>query len=147
MSFDYSQLEKFDKQLLDIAKNQYPKLCKTQVRQATNKGVKVLKTTFKSLRSKEKSKNKKKYVTTFKASKRAWQVGSDWNCRLYNSNSLGHIIEGEHVHTGHKQKKVRTNKTVKGFHTYEKAEKKVEEEFYKHIRDKMVPKIQQAIKK
>lgn len=141
---DYSELTKFDKQLLKIAQSQYPKLCRTQVRQATNKGVKIVKRKFKE---KLKHKGRSKYQSTFKASKKAWQEGDTWACRIYNKSPLSHIIEDTHKHIGHKPKKVFNGKTVAGFHTFERSAKDVEQEFYKHIQEKTIPKIRGLINK
>lgn len=151
--FDYSELTKWDRELLRFSKN-YPKLCKKHVKQATAKGVKIVRATFKGFGKKSKikpftfrGKVHKNYASTFTSSKYGYKDGADWSARIWNRNPLSHIIEGEHVHTGHKPKKVRTGTIVKGFHTFEKAKSKVEQEFVKHLRDKMVDDIRKQLKK
>lgn len=141
---DYSELTKFDKKLLQIAQSQYPKLCRTQVRQATNKGVKIVRRKFKE---KLKHKGKSNYQKSFTASKKAWKDGDTWACRIYNKSQLSHIIEDTHKHIGHKPNKVFHGKRVVGFHTFERSAKEVENEFYKHIHEKTIPKIRDLINK
>ncbi|NEZ84451.1 HK97 gp10 family phage protein [Clostridium botulinum] len=124
--FDTAQLDKYSKQLLNTAKNEYPKKTKTFLRKEVKKLNKKNKQTFASKGIGEYRGNLKK---GFKTGKLYKYHGKELAIRAYNSSPHAHLLNDGWMHKA----KDGSEKFIPGFHFIEDSTKAFNSEYYKDI--------------
>ncbi|MBY6898006.1 HK97 gp10 family phage protein [Clostridium botulinum] len=124
--FDTTQLDKFSKNLLNIAKNEYPKKTKTFLRKEARKLNKTNKQTFEAKGIGEYRGNLKK---GFKAGKLYKYKGKELAIRAYNSSPHAHLLNDGWMHKA----KNGNEKFIPGFHFIEDSAKAFNSEYYEDI--------------
>ena len=123
MSFDFSELSDFKKDILELAENVYPKKTKKFLKNEAGKLAKVVKSNAQSEVGTSKGKKKdweykKSYLAGIKTGKVYKYDGADC-CRVRNSSPHGHLVDDGHIQ---KTKDGRTVGFVPGKHILKKAE-------------------------
>ncbi|NCI22159.1 HK97 gp10 family phage protein [Clostridium botulinum] len=131
--FDTTQLDKYSKQLLNTAKNEYPKKTKTFLRKEVKKLNKKNKQTFASKGIGEYRGNLKKGFRTGKLYK---YQGKELAIRAYNSSPHAHLLNDGWMHKA----KDGSEKFIPGFHFIEDSAKAFNGEYYEDI-DKFLDEI------
>ncbi|GAA0081374.1 HK97 gp10 family phage protein [Clostridium sp. CTA-6] len=124
--FDTTQLDKFSKQLLNTAKNEYPKKTKAFLRKEAKKLNKSNKSTFTSKGIGEESGNLKK---GFKTGKLYKYKGKELAIRAYNSSPHAHLLNNGWMHKA----KNGNEKFIPGFHFIEESAQSFNNEYYTDV--------------
>jgi hypothetical protein len=125
--FDTTQLDKFTKDLINLANQKLPKESKKFLKKEANKLNKVNKSVFNSKNIGEDTGNLKK---SFKSGK-VYKYNGDLAARAYNSSPHAHLIDQGWTHKSPDG----TEKWIDGKHFMEDAQKIFEGEFYGDIED------------
>ena len=132
--FDFHELTDFKKELLQLAKDDFPKETKKFVKKEAGILAKIAKDTAKrELESKSGN-----YLKGFKSGK-VYKFSGDICCRAFNSSNHAHLIEYGHNMVSHKPNKKNTG-FVPGKYILKKAGNKFEQSFEAHI-DKFLDEI------
>ncbi|EHI98041.1 hypothetical protein CDLVIII_1342 [Clostridium sp. DL-VIII] len=136
--FDFSELTKFEKKLVEKANDTMPKESKKFIKKEGNKLNKKNKAVFKSKGIEEKTGN---LIRGFKAGK-AYKYRGVWSVRALNSSPHVHLINDGYMWTPHKKvargqshKQTGEEKFIPGFHFMEEAAKAFESGYYSDVEE------------
>ena len=136
--FDFSELTKFEKKLVEKANNTMPKQSRKFIKKQSVKLNKKNKQVFKSKGIDEKTGN---LIKRFKSGK-AYKYKGTWSSRAYNGSPHAHLLNDGYMWTPHKKvakgqkiKQSGEEKFIPGFHFMEDAAKAFESGFYKDVED------------
>ncbi|MGO5072342.1 HK97 gp10 family phage protein [Clostridium sporogenes] len=126
--FDTTQLDRFSRDLLNIAKKEFPKKSKNFLRKEARKLNKKNKETFASKGIGEETSNLKK---GFKAGKLYKYQGKELAIRAYNSSPHAHLLNDGFIHKARNG----DEKFIPGFHFIEDSAQDFNGEYYEDIDD------------
>ena len=136
--FDFSELTKFEKKLVEKANNTMPKQSRKFIKKQANKLNKKNKQTYKSKGIGQETGN---LIKGFKSGK-AYKYKGVWSARALNSSQHAHLLNDGYMWTPHKKvakgqktKQTGEEKFIPGFHFMEEAAKAFESGFYKDVED------------
>ncbi|MCY6957957.1 HK97 gp10 family phage protein [Clostridium brassicae] len=124
--FDMRELDKFNRELLNTAKKEYPKEAKAFLRKEAKELNKKNKQIFASKGIGEETGNLKK---GFKAGKLYKYKGKDLAIRAYNSSPHAHLLNDGWMHKA----KNGNEKFIPGFHFIEQSAESFENDYYNSI--------------
>lgn len=141
--FDISELEDFEKQLLE-ARDDFPKVTEKFMRSEAgklrNRMVKRAKTELKE--------DTGTYIKGFKKGKKVYEYGDvKFNVRAYNSAPYAYQIEHGHRIVGHRPDRIDTGKKSKAYHIVENAGLEFRTQFYKDVETILIKKIKEEVEK
>ena len=136
--FDFSELTKFEKKLVEKANNTMPKQSRKFIKKQANKLNKKNKQVYKSKGIGEETGN---LIKGFKSGK-AYKYKGTWSARALNSSPHAHLLNDGYMWSPHKKvakgqkiKQTGEEKFIPGFHFMEEAAKGFESGYYKDVEE------------